>query len=245
MRTISVARTAAVVRKELTEFRRSRFIVATMGIFPVVFLAVPTATILARHPAAQSPVLHREISLSLLYLLLIPVFIPSVTAAYSVVGEREQGTLEPALTTPVRREELLIGKAAAIFGPAIGLSYLVFGIFLAVVRFAASPVIATAVWAAPEVPAEAVFIPLLAAWAIWAGLAISARASDIRVSQQLGVLSSLPPVALAALMAFQVISATFTLAASLAGVLLVIDGAAYLAVSRLFDRERLVTGGRH
>jgi hypothetical protein len=110
MTSISAARTGAVVRKELTEFRRSPFIVSTMGIFPVVFLVLATV--------------------------------------------------------------------------------------------------------------------------------------DIRIAQQLGILSSLPPVALTALMSFQVIQPTFTIAASLAGALLVIDGGAYLLVARLFDRERLVTGTR-
>jgi ABC-2 type transport system permease protein len=244
MTSISAARTGAVVRKELTEFRRSRFIVSTMAIFPVVFLVLPTVDILSVKASVSTAALDRRISLSLLYLLLIPVFVPATVAAFSVVGEREQGTLEPVLTTPVRREELLIGKAAAIFLPAIGLAYLVFGIFLAVVWLGASPVVAAAVWQSPTVPAEAIFIPLLAGWAIWIGLAISARASDIRIAQQLGILGSLPPVALTALMSFQVIKPTFTIAASLAGALLVIDGGAYLLVSRLFDRERLVTGTR-
>jgi ABC-type transport system involved in multi-copper enzyme maturation permease subunit len=239
---ISTARTGAVIRKELTEFRRSPFIVSTMAVFPVIFLILPTVDILALKASASSALLDKRIGLSLLYLILIPVFVPATVAAFSVVGEREQGTLEPVLTTPVRREELLIGKAAAIFLPAIGLAYLVFGIFLAVVRFGANPVIATAVWHSPELPAEVFFIPLLAGWAIWICLAISARASDIRVAQQLGILSSLPPAALVALMSLQVISPTLTIAASLAGALLVIDCAAYLAVSKLFDRERLVTG---
>ena len=241
---ISAARIGAVIRKELTEFRRSRSIVSTMGIFPVIFLILPTVEILALKASASSALLDKRVSLSLVFLLLIPVFVPATVAAYSVVGEREQGTLEPVLSTPVRREELLIGKAAAIFLPAIGLAYLVFGIFLAVVRFGASPVIVTAVWHAPVLLAEVFFIPLLAGWAIWGGLAISARASDIRVAQQLGILASLPPIALTALMSFQVINPTLTLAASLGGALLVIDCAACFLVARLFDRERLVTGSK-
>jgi ABC-type branched-subunit amino acid transport system ATPase component len=77
------------------------------------------------------------------------------------------------------------------------------------------------------------------------GTLISARATDTRVAQQLSTLGSLPPVALAALMSFQVISPTFTLAAALAGALLAIDCGACLLVARLFDRERLVTGRQH
>ena len=165
-------------------------------------------------------------------------------SAYSVVGEREQGTLEPVLTTPVSGTELVIGKAAAIFMPAVALGYLIFGVFVAITQLAASSPVAAAVRHAPQLPAALVFIPLLAAWSIWVGLAISTRVSDTRVAQQLSVLGSLPPAALAALMSFQVISPTFGLAAALAGGLLAIDCAACLVVARLFDRERLITGIR-
>jgi ABC-type Na+ efflux pump permease subunit len=42
--------------------------------------------------------------------------VPTFVAACAVVGERQQGTLEPVLTTPIRREELLLGKARLITG---------------------------------------------------------------------------------------------------------------------------------
>jgi ABC-2 type transport system permease protein len=239
---ISAARVGAVIRKELAEFRRSRFIMVTMGIVPVIFLAAPTTALLAAPLSALGPSADKVVGFLLLYLLLIPVLIPSTIAGYSVIGERDQGTLEPVLTTPIRREELLIGKAAAALIPAIGISYVVLGIFLAIMQFAANPVIAAAVWHSPVLLAEVFFIPLLAGWAIWIGLAISSKASDIRVAQQLSTLAGLPPVALTLLLSFQVIDSTFLLTASLAGILLMIDCAAYLLVSKLFDRERLVTG---
>jgi ABC-2 type transport system permease protein len=242
MMSISAARIGAVIRKELTEFRRSRSIMGTMAILPVIFLIAPTVEIVAQNPSGPSPALNHGVGLALLYLQLIPVLIPATVAAYSVAGEREQGTLEPVLTTPVSREELLIGKAAATLIPSVDLAYLVLGVFLAIVRLGANPVMATAVWHSPELLAEVFFIPLLAGWAIWIGLAISSKASEIRVAQQLGTLASLPPLALTLLMSFQVINSTLILAVSLAGALLVIDCAAYSLVSRLFDRERLVTG---
>ena len=103
---------------------------------------------------------------------------------------------------------------------------------MAITQLAGSSPVAAAVLHAPQLPAALVFIPLLAAWSIWVGLAISTRVSDTRVAQQLSVLGSLPPAALAALMSFQVISPTFGLAAALAGGLLVIDCAACLLVAR-------------
>ena len=241
----STSRIGAVVRKELTEFRRNRLIVATAAVLPVLFMVSPTASVLLVKAQTVSTALDKRVEASLFIPLLIPVLVPALLSAYAVVGERDQGTLEPVLTTPVGRAELLVGKAVAIFMPTAALAYLMFGVFVAITQLAARPAVAAAVRHAPQLPAALVFIPLLAAWAIWVGLAISARATDTRVAQQLSTLASLPPVALAALMSFQVISPTFTLVVALAGALLVIDCGACLVVARLFDRERLVTGRQH
>ena len=166
---------------------------------PVLFLIGPTASILTIKASALSTALDRRVDYALFLPLLIPVFVPTLMSAYSVVGEREQGTLEPVLTTPVSGAELLIGKAAAIFMPAVALGYLIFDVFVAITQLFASPAVAAAVRHAPQLPAALVFIPLLAAWAIWVGLAISARVTDTRVAQQLSTLGSLPSLALAAL----------------------------------------------
>ena len=241
---VSAARVGAVIRKELAEFRRNRLIVVTASMLPVIFLIGPTAEILTLKASALSTTLQKRVDYALFLPLMVSVLVPAVMSAYSVVGEREQGTLEPVLTTPVSRAELLIGKAAAVFMPAVALGYLMFGVFVAITQLAAASPVAAAVRHAPQLPAALVFIPLLAAWAIWVGLAISTRVTDTRVAQQLATLGSLPPVALAALMSFQVISPTFGLAAALAGGLLAVDCAACFAVARLFDRERLITGAR-
>jgi ABC-2 type transport system permease protein len=238
------ARTVAVIRKELTEFRRNRLIIGTAAMLPVIFLIAPTASILTVKAPALTTGLARGIDRSLFLPLIVPALVPAIMSAYAVVGEREQGTLEPVLTTPVSRAELLIGKAAAIFTPAAALGYLIFGVFFAITQLAASPAVAAAVLHAPQLPATLVFIPLLAAWGVWVGLAISTIVTDTRVAQQLSTLGSLPAVAVAALMSFQVISPTFGLAAALAGGLLTVDCAACLLVVRLFDRERLITGSR-
>jgi ABC-type transport system involved in multi-copper enzyme maturation permease subunit len=240
----STARVRAVIGKELAEFRRNRFIVSTAATLPLIFLIGPTAEILTLKASTLSTTLDTRVHYALFLPLMVSVLVPAMLSAYSVVGEREQGTLEPVLTTPVSRTELLFGKATAIFMPALILGYLIFGLFLAITQLAAAAPVAAAVRHAPQLPAALVFIPLLSAWAIWAGLAISTRVSDTRVAQQLSVLGSLPPVVLAALMSFHVINPTFGLVAGLAGALLAADCAACLVVARLLDRERLITGVR-
>jgi ABC-2 type transport system permease protein len=161
-----------------------------------------------------------------------------------VVGEREQGTLEPVLTTPIHREEFLIGKALAAFIPALVIAYVVFGIFLAAAALFAHPVIVSAIYAGPHVLVQLLFTPLLAGWAIWVGIAVSARSTDVRVAQQLGALASLPPLAILALLSLNVITESTALAIGLAAALLAFDLLAWRVVAAVFDRERLVTGKR-
>jgi len=242
---ISWARVGAILVKELNDYRRNRFVmVFTMTILPLIFIAVPTVQLLSVPAAASSSKLDARIGLSLLYMLLIPAIVPSTLAAYSVIGEREQGTLEPILITPIRREEFLIGKALAVIIPTLVVAYAIFGIFLAIAALFAHSAIRSAIFAGSHIPVQIVFTPLLAGWSIWVGIAISARSSDVRVAQQLSVLANLPPVAIVALMGFNVITPSTRLAVGLAAALLAVDVLGWRAVAAMFDRERLITGSR-
>ena len=76
------------------------------------------------------------------------------------------------------------------------------------------------------------------------GIAVSSRASDVRVAQQLGTLASLPPLVVVALIDLQVLTPSVTLAVAFALVLLIADVIMYRVVSAMFDRERLLTGAQ-
>jgi len=245
MTALDATRIWAVVRKELRDYRRRRSIVVTMSILPCIFLLNPVLTIFLTSASAASSALDNAISISLIFFLIIPVIMPSTLAAYSVVGEREQGTLEPVLTTPIRRQEFILGKAAAVMIPTLALSYTMFGLFLAAVRLFANSVVASALFhQGPILLALFLFTPLLAGWSIVVGMAISVRASETRVAQQLGMLASVPLIGLFLLLAVGVIRPTFLVAILFAVVLLLIDLGASRVVARMFDRERLVTGVR-
>jgi ABC-type transport system involved in multi-copper enzyme maturation permease subunit len=235
-------RAGAIVRKELRDYRRNRFVVATMAAVPVLFIILPTIQLVAANVTNKA--LTLRIGLSLLYMLVIPVTMPSVVCAYAVVGEREQGTLEPVLSTPVRREEFLIAKALAAFVPTLVIAYAVFGIFLGIAALFAHPVIVSAIFTGSHVLVQFLFTPLLAGWAIWVGIAVSTRSTDVRVAQQLSVLGSLPPLVIVALMSLNVISESTGLAIGLAAALLAFDLLAWRVVAAMFDRERLVIGSR-
>jgi hypothetical protein len=94
---------------------------------------------------------------------------------------------------------------------------------------------------APDLLAQLLFTPLIAGWSIWVGIAISARARDFRVAQQLGILASLPTAVVAALVAFDVLHPTLGLALGFAAALLAGNGLGWRITAAAFDRERLIT----
>jgi ABC-type Na+ efflux pump permease subunit len=242
---IDFTRVLAVVRKELLDYRRKRSIVVTMLIFPILFLVEPVVAIFVAPPSGSSASLDKTVILPLLYMLLIAVVTPSTLAAYSIVGERDQGTLEPLLTTPLRQQEFVLGKAAAVMIPSVGLAYAVYALFLLCVKLFAHHDIADAVFHdGPTLLTLFLFTPLVAGWAVVVGMAVSVRATEVRVAQQLGMLASFPVIGVIILLISGVIHPTFAAAIEFALGLFVVDVLALRLVSRLFDRERLVTGAR-
>jgi ABC-2 type transport system permease protein len=227
------------MRKELRSYRRNRSIVLGMPIIALVFIIQPLLSVFAA-PAAAADQLARHHEL--IYMLAIPALVPAALAAYAVVGERQEGTLEPVLGTPIRREELLLGKALAVLAPTVVIAYAVFGVFLALVALFAHQGVASALIRGSDVLAQVVFTPLLAGWSIWLGIAISTWASEVRVAQQLGVLASLPTIALTTLTALDVIHASLRIALVFGVVLVVANRVGWRLASALCDRERLVTG---
>lgn len=235
---VSTRRIRAIYRKELCEYRRKRSIVVGMAIIPLIFLLQPLIAIFAAPASSSSTIRHEH---PLLYMLGIPALVPVLVAAYAVVGERQQGTLEPVLTTPIRREELVLGKALAALVPSIAIAYAVYAFFLATVELFAHSAVASTVIRGSDIIAQLIFTPLIAAWSIWIGLAFSTRSDDVRVAQQLGILASLPSVAVTTLIAYNVIKPTLGLAIGLAAFLVALDRLGWRIVSAMFDRERLIT----
>jgi ABC-type transport system involved in multi-copper enzyme maturation permease subunit len=238
---LSATRVRAIFRKELREYRRNRQLVVTMAVLPLVFIITPAVQIFTQPASAAGTLAHQQV---LVYMLAIPAIVPATFAAISVAGERQQGTLEPVLTTPIRREEFLLGKALAALVPAISVSYGVFGVFVAAIELFARPAVTSAVLRGPELLGQVLFTPLLAALSIWIGIAISARSNDPRVAAQLSVLASLPSIFVTTLIAVGKIHVTLGLALGLGAALLLLDGLGWRIVSPAFDRERLITGTR-
>jgi ABC-type Na+ efflux pump permease subunit len=241
---IDPGRVRAVFRKELRQFRRNRAIVVTMAILPVLFLTGPMINIFSLSGSASSSSVRATVDSVLLLMLIVPVILPAAIASYSVVGERDQGTLEPLLTTPVRRSELMLGKGLAAVLPAVVVTYVLYAAFVVAIRLWAVHGVFADVWQTPPILVEVLFAPLLATWSVCVGMAISVRSTDVRVAQQLSTLASLPPLGLAILITFRVITPTVLSALAIGLAFVVLDGFACWGAAIMLDRERLIVGRR-
>ena len=179
----------SIFRKELREYRRHASILWAVAIFPLIFLIQPLVIVFVAPSSSSDALGHYHL---LLYMLAIPVLTPAMLAGYAVAGERQQGTLEPVLTTPVRREEFLLGKALAVLVPSTAIAYGVYVVFVACVALFALPGVSASLLRAPDILGQVVFTPLLAAWSTWVGIAVSTRSSDVRVAQQLSLFANMP-----------------------------------------------------
>ena len=234
-------RARAVLRKELLEYRRNKLIVFTMAALPVIFLIMTTVSIVTLPDEVPEALLDTVLGPALLFLFIVPVVIPTTVAGYSVIGEREQGTLEPVLTTPATDADLLHGKVLAATIPSILLAWLLYVAFVLVLAgFGPSGVVGRLVNPA-QLTAQGVLVPALAVYAIIVGMLISARSSDIRVAQQLSGLAVLPVIAGIMVANFSATRTSVGLFLLVAGVIGILDVLGWRLMARMFSRERLLT----
>lgn len=138
--------------KELREVRRNKFILPAYLLLPLIAVALPVLfTLLAPELVKAGTQQKDPVVLAILrmvqtvpefagrpldeavaryilrgvlgFYLLIPVALSSISAAFSIVSEKQQRTLEPILATPVTDREFLLGKLLASLLPAVAATW--------------------------------------------------------------------------------------------------------------------------
>jgi ABC-2 type transport system permease protein len=252
-----------VLRKEWLDLRQDTTLLLSTLVPPIILTVLPIAVtyLLGRVPdddtaqlgiAAADPTLAGLSNLELgqavigkqfaLLFLLMPLFIPSIIAAYSIVGEKANRTLEPLLAAPVRTVELLLGKALAALIPAVALTWACGAVFAAGI---ASVALSARVFAVIVTPAWLILLlvcaPLLSLIAIAASVAVSSRVNDPRTAQQLSGVVVVPILLIffGQLAGVLVLSPALSLGAT--AVLAVVAALAIWGATRLFQREMILT----
>ncbi|GBC76080.1 hypothetical protein HRbin07_00276 [bacterium HR07] len=183
----------------------------------------------------------------LLYFLMFPLVIPHSIAIYAIMSEKEQKSLEPLLATPLRTGELFLAKTLASVLPAVGITWIAFGLFMIIVQvFLPARVLALAweqlgtIW----LMTLGLFAPLAATFMTLASMAIATRVSDVRTAQLLSSFAMLPILMSAFLLIFQQMLDKPMLLGGLCGALIVLDIALLGLNVKLFGREEILTRWR-
>ena len=256
----------AILTKEWLELRRERSQIWTSLLMPLLLSIMPagimflirttpdedTSTIgmVLADPSLtgfdsielSQAVIGRQFGLML---LLLPVLLPGIIAAYSIVGEKNNRTLEPLLATPVPTWQLLLAKCLAAIIPSVVLTWVAATIFTIGIGFSAiSPRTLSAVIS----PAWLVLVvlggPLLGAISIALSVAVSSRVSDPRTAQQLTGVLVVPLLLLVFGQLFGVVVLNLALVLICCLVLAILAvGALWIAV-QIFQRETILTRWR-
>jgi len=231
----------ALIRKELREYRHHRMILLTATILPVFFLVLPIANLLVFDPSNAVGGLDLAVGQAMFCFFLSPVIIPATMAAFAVIGERDQGTLEPLMTLPLSDRQFLVGKTLAIVAPTVAMSWTIYFVYMLVVLAAAQGEVRAAMldWTWPF--GFLLLAPLMATFSTLVGVAFSARAKDVRVAEHLSGLVLLPSMLPVMLIVTRTIPANVVTWLVFASVVAAVDFLLWRAALKAFDRERAIS----
>jgi ABC-2 type transport system permease protein len=231
----------ALVRKELREYRHHRTIVLTATILPIVFLILPMANLAVFDPERSVGGTNLAVGQAMFCFFLSPVIIPATMSAYAVIGERDQGTLEPLLTLPLSDRQFLAGKVLAILVPTVGASMAIYFSYMVFVLVAVHGPVRGPVLDWTWTFGFVLLAPALAAFSTLVGMAFSARAKDIRIAEHLSGLVLLPAMLPVMLVVTRTIPATPVTWLVFFAVVAALDFFLWRTALKAFDRERAIS----
>ncbi len=234
-----------VLRKELKEIFQQRPLIYSLCVVPLIILIL-SGFVLYQSTAGQRRGLTAEDTqvtvgnLFRLYVLVEALVSPALIAAYSVVGEKNNRTLEPLLATPVDTWQLLVAKSLSAIIPAIAatwISAILFSIEIAVIT---SPAVFAQVITAGWLILIVLTAPVLTLTPTALAVMTSSRFNDPRAASQV---SSLIFIALVFL--FSTVGRSLVISPILSivvTILLAILGVALLwGATQVFQRENILT----
>lgn len=196
-----------ILRKEFLEIVQQRILLFSILLPPLLFIVLPLfflqlggngSRASSLHvPSLQGLTLH-EYTQGLVgtefsnIFILLSMLVPSTIAAYSIIGEKNSRTLEPLLATPVRRWQLLAGKMLATLLPAVLVTWVSGGLFIAELAILTDANVVSHVVTGGWLILFLASTPLLGLIAVAVMTAISSRVNDTRTAQQLSIWAVVP-----------------------------------------------------
>jgi len=254
-----------IIEKEWAEVFKNRLVLFSVAFLPLILTALPLITIAATNSTGTEGLGAADtapdaffgelctglnemdcvqvymLTLYILLFMIMPVMIPVSIAAYSIVGEKTTRSLEPLLATPITTVELLAGKIVAAIIPAIGVTWLSFGIYLIGARFMVNDAVFARLLEPMWLLAIFVVGPLMAVMAVSVAVMVSSRVNDPRVAEQLSGAVILPIILLVVGQSIGLVLISQELILIIGGVVLLRDIILLYVSHAAFSRETILT----
>jgi ABC-2 type transport system permease protein len=173
----------------------------------------------------------------------IPLVVPITIASYSIVGEKQQRSLEPLLATPIKTWELLLAKAMSAAIPGMLSTWWGFAMFILAGRLLATDQVYSHLLLSPTWLLGIVLLaPTFTFCAVALGIIISSRVKDPNSAQQLGSLLILPVIALLVAQVSGMVEIDVTTILGIAFGVGLLDLFLIAVAVHLFRREEILTG---
>lgn len=175
-----------------------------------------------------------------MYLLAQPLLIPAMIAAYSIVGEKNNRTLEPLLAAPVPTWQLLLAKSLSAIIPALIATWISGIVFIAEIGLFTSQAVFAQVITPGWLIIMGLTVPVLMITPVAVTVMISSRFNDPRTTSQVASLIFVVIVLLFSLFGAGLVFSP--LISILITAFLALLGAALLwSATRVFQRENILT----
>jgi ABC-2 type transport system permease protein len=181
----------------------------------------------------------------LVLFLVISVVVPITIASYSIVGEKQNRSLEALLSTPIRTWELMLAKALSAALPGLLATWYSYAVFSLAGYFALSESVYKQLILSPTwLIAILILSPVLTLLAVGLGVIISSRVRDPHSAQQLGSLVVLPLIGVIVAQTVGAVDVSVSLILGTAVVIGLTDIGIMVLAVRTFRRESIVTTWR-
>jgi ABC-2 type transport system permease protein len=193
-------------------------------------------------PSEIDQVLPMMFNMVLMIFIIVPATLPTIIATYSIVGEKNNRSLEPLLATPTTDGELLAGKILSSFVPSMGSTFLAFtlGVVLldvVLIPKVGYPLLPNLTW----ILSILLLAPTACLMSVLACVLVSSKVSDVRAAQQLGGFVVMPVVVLmlGVLSGFIFLSPVMIFV--FAGLYGCLDLGLFYVAKAIFNRETILT----
>lgn len=234
-----------VAAKDIKVFLRKRYTMYSLVVFPIIIgIGLPFVLrfVIARQGALSVTHLTDLMNAFAFFFVIGASIIPTTLAAYSLVGEKVEKSLEPILATPITDSELLLGKGIAAFIPSIVSLYIGSVVFMALSDLVTHNILGYYYfpnWTVGII--LLISIPLTAVLSVEWCIIISARASDPRAAQLQGLLIAIPLAVIYVTTEVGAVTLNTATIWVISGVILILDIVLFYLSTRIFQREEILT----